>query len=87
MSSFLLKRFATFVLTLLAASVVVFAALELLPGNAAQVILGDTATPESIKVLEAKLGLDQPAMKRYANWVTGLVQGKTAISTSYDTTT
>jgi peptide/nickel transport system permease protein len=87
MSSFLFKRFATFVLTLLAASVVVFAALELLPGNAAQVILGDTATPESIKVLEAKLGLDQPAMKRYANWVTGLVQGKTAISTSYDTTT
>jgi peptide/nickel transport system permease protein len=87
MSSFLLKRFATFALTLLAASLVVFAALELLPGNAAQVILGDTATPESIKALETKLGLDQPAMQRYVNWVTGLLQGKTASSTSYDTST
>jgi peptide/nickel transport system permease protein len=87
MRIFLFKRFITFLFTLAAASVVVFAALELLPGNAAEVILGDTATPESIKTLEDKLGLNQPATQRYWHWVTGLLSGQTAISTSYDTPT
>ena len=48
MGVFLLKRLTTFALTLLVASAVVFAVLELLPGNAAEVILGDTATPEAV---------------------------------------
>ena len=87
MGIFLFKRLLTFFLTLAAASVLVFAALELLPGNAAEVILGDTATPESIKSLEEKLGLNQPAFTRYGNWVTGLLTGQTAMSTSYDTPT
>jgi peptide/nickel transport system permease protein len=84
---FLLKRFATFLATLAVASVVVFVVLEMLPGNAAEVILGDTATPESIAVLEAKLGLDRPPLQRYAEWVGGLLQGRTAMSISYDTPT
>lgn len=87
MTSFFFKRLVTFALTLLAASLVVFAALELLPGNAAQVILGDTATPEAIATLEKKLGLDQPASTRYVHWVSGLVTGQTGISTSYDSPT
>lgn len=87
MSLFILKRLLTFCLTLAAASVAIFAALELLPGNAAQVILGDTATPESITALEKKLGLDQPALQRYGTWISGLVRGETAQSTSYDTST
>jgi peptide/nickel transport system permease protein len=87
MSLFLLKRFATFALTLWVASVVVFAVLELLPGNAAQIILGDTATPESLAALEKKLGLDQPQLQRYADWIGGLLQGRTATSISYDTPT
>ena len=57
---FLLRRAATFAATLLVASLVVFAVLELLPGSPAEVMLGDTATPESIAALEAKLGLDRP---------------------------
>jgi len=84
---FLLKRFATFIATLAVASLVVFAVLELLPGNAAEVILGETATPESIAALEAKLGLDRPAATRYADWVGGWLQGRTAQSISYDTPT
>ena len=84
---FLLKRLATFLATLAVASLVVFAMLEVLPGNAAEVILGDTATPESLAALNAKLGLDQPAASRYANWVTGLLRGDTARSISYDTPT
>ena len=87
MGLFLLKRFATFLATLAVASVLVFAVLELLPGNAAEVILGDTATPESLAVLQAKLGLDRPPLQRYTDWVGGLLQGQTAQSISYDTPT
>jgi len=87
MSLFLLRRLATFLLTLLVASALVFAVLELLPGNAAEVILGDTATPESLAALNAKLGLDRPPLERYGRWITGLLQGRTANSISYDTPT
>ena len=82
---FLLKRFAAFVATLAVASAVVFAVLELLPGNAAEVILGETATPESVAALQAKLGLDRPPLTRYLDWVGGLLRGRTANSISYDT--
>ncbi|MFP5396727.1 MAG: ABC transporter permease [Gammaproteobacteria bacterium] len=84
MNLFLLKRFVTFLATLAAASVIVFAVLELLPGNAAQVILGDTATPESLAALEKKLGLDRPPLERYLDWVGGWLRGDSATSHSYD---
>ena len=83
----LIKRLTTFALTLAVASVVVFVVLELLPGNAAEVILGDTATPESVAALQAKLGLDRPPLQRYLDWTAGLLQGDTARSVSYDTPT
>ncbi|MCK6427211.1 MAG: ABC transporter permease [Burkholderiaceae bacterium] len=84
---FLLRRFATLLLTLGVASVIVFAVLELLPGSAAQVVLGDTATPEALAALEARMGLDRPALQRYADWVGGLLRGQTALSLAYDTPT
>lgn len=87
MPLFFLRRLLSFALTLLATSVVVFAVLELLPGNAAQVILGETATPESIAAMEDKLGLNQPAITRYFSWMSGMLQGKTGLSISYDTPT
>ncbi len=87
MGLFLLRRLATLIATLAVASLVVFAVLELLPGSAAEVILGDTATPESIAALNTKLGLDRPAAERYLAWVGGLLQGRTANSISYDTPT
>ncbi|WP_090043460.1 ABC transporter permease [Limnohabitans sp. 2KL-27] len=87
MPLFVLRRLMSFVLTLLATSVVVFAVLELLPGNAAQVILGETATPESIAAMEDKLGLNQPAATRYLSWMGGMLQGQTGLSISYDTPT
>ncbi|HEY6353791.1 MAG TPA: ABC transporter permease [Burkholderiaceae bacterium] len=87
MSVFLLKRFATFVATLVVASMLVFGVLDVLPGNVAQVILGDTATPESLAALENKLGLDRPVRVRYTDWVSGLLRGRTAMSYSYDTPT
>jgi peptide/nickel transport system permease protein len=82
---FLLKRLTTFVATLAVASIVVFVVLDLLPGNAAEVMLGPTATAEQVAALERKLGLDRPALERYAGWIGGLLQGRTAVSVSYDT--
>ena len=87
MGVYLLRRLASLLLTLVLASAAVFAVLELLPGNAAEVILGDTATPESIAALNQRLGLDRPALTRYADWVGGLLQGRTAESISYATPT
>ena len=84
---FLLKRFASFAVTLAVASLIVFAVLEILPGNPAEVMLGDTATPESLAALEAKLGLDQPPAARYLAWVGGWLQGQSATSYAYDTPT
>jgi len=60
MTGFLLRRLGSFAATLVAASLIVFAVLELLPGRPAEVMLGDTATPEAIAALEARLGLDRP---------------------------
>lgn len=85
MSLFLLKRFASFAATLLAASVVVFAVLEILPGNAAEVRLGPTATPEQVAALSAQLGLDRPALTRYAQWVGGYLRGDLGVSVAYHT--
>jgi peptide/nickel transport system permease protein len=48
MTLFILKRFATFLATLLAASALVFAVLDVLPGNAAELMLGESATKESL---------------------------------------
>ena len=84
-SIFLLKRFATFLATLLAASVVIFTVLDLLPGNAAEVMLGATATPEAVQALSAKLGLDRPPAVRYASWLRGMLSGDLGVSVSYDT--
>ena len=84
-SLFLLKRFAGFVATLLAASVVIFGVLHLLPGNAAEVMLGESATPEAVRALQQKLGLDRPAPVRYAAWLAGLATGELGQSVAYDT--
>ena len=84
MGIFLIKRLSTFVATLLAASVLIFMVQGVLPGNAAQVMLGESATPESVAALSAKLGLDQTAPVRYGRWVKGLLTGDLGTSVSYD---
>ena len=87
MGFLLLRRLLGFALALMLASMVVFAMLEWLPGNAAEVMLGDTASPQAVAALSQKLGLDRPALVRYLEWTSGLLQGHTALSTSYDTPT
>ena len=72
-------------MTLLLASAVVFAALDVLPGNAAEVMLGESATPEAVRALEARLGLDRPAWARYTGWLAGITRFDLGLSVSYDT--
>ena len=84
---FVCRRAASFLLTLAVTSLVVFAVLEWLPGNAAEVILGETATPEALQALEQKLGLDQSAPVRYLSWVGGLLQGRSGLSMAYEVPT
>lgn len=62
-------------LTLVAISVIVFAATQLLPGDAAKAKLGKQATPESLAALRTQLGLERPALSQYWHFVTGLLGG------------
>lgn len=85
MSLFLFKRFLTFLATLVGASVVIFTVLEILPGNAAQMLMGPDASPEAVAALTTQLGLDQPALARYGHWVTGMLRGDLGNSYTYST--
>ena len=69
------QRLALSTLLLLAASVLIFAGTTILPGDVAQNILGQSATPESLANLRKELGMDQPATTRYFNWLFGALQG------------
>ena len=69
------RRIGAGILTLLIVSAVVFFITSLLPGDAAQMILGQNATPETVAALRQQLGLDQPLLMRYFHWLTGKVQG------------
>jgi peptide/nickel transport system permease protein len=69
------RRIGAGLLTLLIVSAVVFLITSLLPGDAAQMMLGQSATPETVAALRAQLGLDQPLPMRYLHWLGGMVQG------------
>ncbi len=85
MGLFFLKRTLTLLLTLLGTSIVVFLVLEILPGNAAQMLMGPDAAPEAVAELAEQLGLNQPAWERYWHWISGLVQLDLGNSYSYGT--
>ena len=62
-------------LTLLLVSIIIFAMLEVLPGDVASRILGRDATPESLAALRAQLHLEEPALQRYLDWLGGILRG------------
>jgi len=84
MRIFLVKRFFTLVLTLVAATLVVFIVLEILPGDPASVMLGINAQEDTLNALREDLGLNRPVWVRYTSWVTDLVSGNLGISYTYD---
>ncbi len=63
------------VLTLFAVSLLLYLGTQLLPGDVASALLGQSATPEALAVLRAKLGLNEPAYLRYLHWLWGVVHG------------
>jgi peptide/nickel transport system permease protein len=83
------QRIALGVLLLLAVSVLIFAGTQILPGDVAQAILGQSATPESLANLREQLGLNDPAFIRYFRWLGGVVTGDlgTAMSSGQDIAT
>ena len=70
-----LQRFGLGLFTLFAVSIIIFSALEFLPGGYAQNILGQGATPETVAAFNKELGLDRPAPVRYVEWITNALQG------------
>ncbi len=79
-SSMVLRRIGIGIGTLLVVSVLVFAGTEILPGDVAQIILGQSATAESLAALRAELGLDQPWYIRYFGWLADMAAGDLGIS-------
>lgn len=83
MLTFLARRLIGLLLTLLAVSLVVFLVLEMLPGDAAEMMLGTEARADTLAALRRELGLDRPAPVRYFAWLAGLIQGDFGISHAY----
>ncbi|WFU87405.1 ABC transporter permease [Rhizobium sp. CC1099] len=77
------RRFAGLILTLAAVSFLIFAVMDLLPGDAASIMLGTSATPETLAALRHELGLDQPLLFRYGQWVAGVLSGDLGQSYTY----
>lgn len=77
------RRIGGFLAALLLASLVIFTAVEVLPGDSAQMILGTEARPDTLAALRHEMGLDQPVTQRYADWVAGFVQGDLGASRTY----
>lgn len=71
----ILQRLALGLLTLFIVSIVIFAAVNMLPGDFAEAILGQGATPEAVAAIRRDLGLDQDPVTRYLQWLAGALQG------------
>jgi len=69
------QRLGLGIITLFAASVLIFAGTEILPGDLASAILQNSATPENLAALRLELGLDRPAVLRYGEWLFGVLRG------------
>ena len=80
-----LQRLGLGLITLFAVSIIIFSSLQMLPGGYAQNILGQGATPETVKNFNHELGLDRPATVRYVEWITNAVRGD--FGNSYSGTT
>ena len=83
------QRVALGLILLLAVSALIFFGVEALPGDTAQAMLGQSATPEALANLREKMGLNDPVVWRYLHWLYGFVTGDlgTAMTNGADTAT
>ena len=80
LAKLLVTRLATAVGTLLFVATAVFVITTLLPGDVAQQLLGQAATPEAVAGLRHALGLDRPPLERFLSWLAGLLTGNPGVS-------
>ena len=85
MIKYFFRRLFTFVLSLALASIVIFSLVEVAPGDPASFMLGINAQPDTIAALRSELGLDQPKINRYFDWIGGMLTGDFGISYTYRT--
>lgn len=70
-----LQRLALGLVTLFLVSIIIFAAIEALPGDFARALLGQSATPDTVAAFQKELGLDRPPVERYLDWIGGVLTG------------
>lgn len=80
-----LKRLLSLGVSLLAASAVIFLAIEVVPGDPATYMLGINAQPDTVAALREELGLNVSAMSRYMTWISGMLTGDFGVSYTYRT--
>ncbi|SLN37472.1 ABC transporter permease [Roseisalinus antarcticus] len=85
MIRYTLGRLVSLGLSLVVASLVIFAVVEVVPGDPAAYMLGVNARPDTVAALRAELGLDGTVQERYLGWVTGMLQGDFGVSYTYRT--
>ena len=85
MTSYLLRRFALVVPVLLGVATLVFALIHFVPGDPAQVMLGEQAAPSDVAELRERLGLDEPLPVQYGAFLSGLVRADLGTSFRYGT--
>ncbi|WP_119271715.1 ABC transporter permease [Taklimakanibacter deserti] len=70
-----LQRLGLGLISLFVVSLIIFSAIEFLPGDFARAILGQAATPETVEAFQKEIGLDKPPVERYLSWMGGILQG------------
>ena len=84
MLTLILKRLGIGLITVLAVSLIIFFGTKILPGDAAQIRLGQSATPENIAAFRARLGLDKPYYIQYLSWAKDFLTGNMGTSLASD---
>ena len=85
MLRYALKRLLSLALSLIVASIVIFVAIEVVPGDPASYMLGINAQPDTVAALRDELGLNAGPVARYVSWITGLLHGDFGTSYTYRT--
>ena len=83
MLPYLIKRLGSLIASLFVASLVIFACIEIVPGDPASFMLGVNAQPDTVNALREELGLNTSNTQRYLSWISGLLKGDLGTSYTY----
>lgn len=83
MTRYILRQTLSLILSLIVASLAIFAMIEVIPGDPASFMLGLNARPETIAALRDQMGLNDPLPLRYLHWIGGMLRGDFGTSYTY----